>query len=48
VRRVLLGGVSSALVDRAHCPVLIVPASRARERVRLPLRIRHAEPAFVA
>jgi nucleotide-binding universal stress UspA family protein len=25
IRRVLLGGVSAALVDRAHCPVLIVP-----------------------
>jgi nucleotide-binding universal stress UspA family protein len=25
IRRVLLGGVSVALVDRAHCPVLIVP-----------------------
>src|SRR5690242_3469881 len=25
MRRVLLGGVSSALIDRVHCPLLIVP-----------------------
>lgn len=25
VRRVLLGGVSAALIDRVHCPLLIVP-----------------------
>ena len=43
----LFGSNSKDIITRAHCPVLVVPAGRPRERVRTPLRIRHVEPAFV-
>lgn len=44
----VFGSNSRDIITRAHCPVLVVPAGRARERVRVPSRIRHAEPAFVS
>lgn len=44
VRRVLLGGVSSALIDRAHCPALIVPRGVHPEPVGEPAagKVAHA------
>jgi nucleotide-binding universal stress UspA family protein len=43
----VFGSNAKDVVTRAHCPVLIVPAGPRRQRVDAPLRIRHAEPAFV-
>ena len=43
----VFGSTAKDVVTRAHCPVLIVPAGPRRQRVDVPLRIRHAEPAFV-
>ena len=36
IRRVLLGGVSTSLVDCAHCPVLIVPRGVHTEPIETP------------
>jgi nucleotide-binding universal stress UspA family protein len=43
----VFGSNSKDIITRAHCPVLVVPAGRPREREGAPLRIRHVEPAFV-
>lgn len=35
------------IIARAHCPVLIVPAVRRRDTVRVPTKVRYGEPALV-
>jgi hypothetical protein len=42
----VFGSNSKDVITRAHCPVLIVPATRWRD-VRVKSRVGHATPAFV-
>jgi nucleotide-binding universal stress UspA family protein len=43
----VFGSNSKDVITRAHCPVLIVPATRWRDAVREPSRVGHAKTAFV-